>query len=433
MIIKRVKIKGDKGCDIMDRALLVGLSLTDSLEQIMVSLDELENLALALNIKTIDRVTQRAKTISPRTYVGRGKTDEIKTMIDVLDIDIIIFDDTLSPAQLKNLEAFLEVQIIDRSFLILSIFAERAQSKESVLEVALAQKLYMLPRLTGMRSSLSRQGGGSYNAKGPGETKLELDRRRILTDIHNIKSELEKIKKEKDISRQKRQKNQLPVVSLVGYTNAGKSSLMNSLAHALSHGSEDVLEKDMLFATLDTKSKRLQKDNNPPFLLIDTVGFVSKLPPELINSFETTLSDVIDSDLLIHVCDGAHYSLLHLETTKSVLKRIGADHIERLLVFTKKEIALKAPDLNEDYIFVSNRTKENIDQLIDAIYGHLYQNRRIAILKIPFNQGQIISEIKENNTVLEIDYVEDGTLIKTILTQAQLAKYESYIYSKDVA
>ncbi|MFU8793040.1 MAG: GTPase HflX [Acholeplasmataceae bacterium] len=416
----------------MDRALLVGLSLTDSFDQIMMSLDELENLALALNIKTIDRVTQRAKTISPRFFVGRGKVDEIKKMIEVLDISIVIFDDTLSPAQLKNLETELEVQIIDRSFLILSIFAERAQTKEAVLEVALAQKLYMLPRLTGMRSSLSRQGGGSYNAKGPGETKLELDRRRILDDIHGIKTELLKIRKEKDVQRQKRINNQLPVVSLVGYTNAGKSSLMNSLSKALNHDSEDVFEKDMLFATLDTKSKRLQKENNPPFLLIDTVGFVSKLPPELINSFETTLSDVIEADLLIHVCDGAYYNPLHLETTKAVLKRIGADHIERILVLTKKEIAVTTPHLNEDYIYVSNRTKENIDTLIDAIYGHLYQNRRIAILKIPFDQGQIISEIKEHNTVLEIAYADDGTLIKTILTDAQLAKYKRYIYTKDV-
>ena len=416
----------------MDRALLVGLSLTDSFDQIMMSLDELENLALALNIKTIDRVTQRAKTISPKFFIGKGKVDEIKKMIEVLDITIVIFDDTLSPAQLKNLEITLEVQIIDRSFLILSIFSERAQSKEAVLEVALAQKLYMLPRLTGMRSSLSRQGGGSYNAKGPGETKLELDRRRILDDIHTIKTELVKIKKEKDIARQKRLNNQLPVVSLVGYTNAGKSSLMNSLANALNHGSDDVFEKDMLFATLDTKSKRLQKENQPPFLLIDTVGFVSKLPPELINSFETTLSDVVEADLLIHVCDGAYFNPLHLETTKAVLKRIGADHIERLLVLTKKEIAITTPNLNEDYIYVSNRTKENIDTLIDAIYGHLYQNRRIAILKIPFNQGQIISEIKEHNTVLEIAYADDGTLIKTILTEGQLAKYKGYIYTKDV-
>jgi GTPase len=417
----------------MDRALLVGMSLTDSHEEILKSLDELENLALALNIKTIDKVTQRVKNFSPRFFIGSGKVTEIKTMIEVLDIDLVIFDDTLSPAQLKNLETELDVQIIDRSFLILSIFAERAQSKEAVLEVSLAQKLYMLPRLTGMRSSLSRQGGGTFNAKGPGETKLELDRRRLLNDIYIIKAELSKIQQEKSIARQRRQKNQIPVVSLVGYTNAGKSSLMNSLSKALNHDSDDVLEKDMLFATLDTKSKRLQKDNYPPFILVDTVGFVAKLPPELINSFETTLSDVVDSDLLIHVSDGAYYNPLHLDTTKNVLKRIGADHIERLLVLTKKEIALIAPQLNEDYIYVSNRTGENIDTLIDAIYGHLYQDRTIAVLKIPFNQGQIISEIKENNTILEVSYLDDGTLVKTILTKGQQAKYKDYIFTGKTA
>jgi GTPase len=417
----------------MDRALLVGLSLTDTQEDIMRSLDELENLAAALNIKTIDKITQRAKSISPRFFIGSGKVEEIKKMIEVLDIDIVIFDDTLSPAQIKNLEATLDRQIIDRSFLILSIFAERAQSKEAVLEVALAQKLYLLPRLIGMDKSLSRQGGGSYNAKGPGETKLEMDRRRLLDDIHQIKIELDKIKKEKQISRQRRKKNQIPVVSLVGYTNAGKSSLMNSLSKMLNHGSEDVFEKDMLFATLDTKSKRLQKDNYPPFILIDTVGFVSKLPPELINSFETTLSDVVDADLLIHVCDGAYYNPLQLETTKTVLKRIGADHIERILVMTKKEIALKAPEISEDYIYVSNRTYENINHLIESIYGHLYNDRLITILHIPFDQGHVINELKENNTVLEVSYIETGTLIKTILTKAQQSKYKSYIHQQNKA
>jgi GTPase len=415
----------------MDQAILVGLSYKETTEETMNSLIELEHLADALGIKTKDKVVQNAKHITPRFYIGSGKVQEIKTMIAVLDIDIVIFDDTLSPAQIKNLEKELEVQIIDRSFLILSIFAERAQSREAVLEVSLAQKMYLLPRLVGMGNSLSRQGGGSYNAKGPGETKLELDRRKLVNEISFIKRELEKIKSERQISRQKRMKNQIPVVALVGYTNAGKSSLMNSLSRYLHHDSEPVLEKDMLFATLDTKAKRLQKENHPPFILIDTVGFVSKLPHELIRSFESTLSDVVQADLLIHVVDGAYFNPLQIDTTRAVLTEIGADHIERLLVLTKKEIALMQPPVHEDYIFVSNRTNENIDVLVDALYGHLYKQNRIQLLRIPFDQGQIFSKIKENNTVLETRYEEDGTYVKVILTPDQTELYKNYLIDKN--
>lgn len=411
----------------MDQAILVGLSYTETTEETIQSLNELEHLALALGIQTKEKIIQNAKAITPRYYIGSGKVLEIKKMIEVLDIDIVIFDDTLSPAQIKNLEQALDIQVIDRSFLILSIFAERAQSKEAVLEVSLAQKMYLLPRLVGMGNSLSRQGGGSFNAKGPGETKLELDRRRLTREISFIKGELEKIKAEKDISRKQRIKNQLPVVALVGYTNAGKSSLMNSLSSYLNHHSDPVFEKDMLFATLDTKAKKLQKPNYPPFILVDTVGFVNKLPHELIRSFESTLSDVVSADLLLHVVDGAYFNQLHIDTTKSVLSSLGADHIERLLVLTKKEIAFTTPQIQEDYIFVSNRTKENIDVLVDAIYGHLYKHNRIHVLLIPFDQGQIYSQIKENNTVLQTSYENDGILVKTILTPDQTLLYHKYL------
>lgn len=411
----------------MDQALLVGLAYKQSAEETFQSLLELEALAEALNIKTKDKIVQNAKEITPKFYIGSGKVKEVKTIIDVLDIDIVIFDDTLSPAQIKNLEKELEVQVIDRSFLILSIFSERAQSREAVLEVALAQKMYMLPRLVGLGNSLSRQGGGSYNSKGPGETKLELDRRKIVNEISLIKQELEKIKAEKLVSRKQRVKSQIPVVALVGYTNAGKSSLMNSLSLYLKHDSEPVLEKDMLFATLDTKAKRLQKENFPPFILIDTVGFVNKLPHELVRSFETTLSDVVNADLLLHVVDGAAFNPLQIDTTRRVLAEIGADHIERLLVLTKKEIALIPPQLDEDYIFMSNRTKENVDVLVDAIYGHLYKENRIQVLKIPFDQGQLYSRLKENNTILDTKYEADGTYVRVILSPEQTALYQKYI------
>lgn len=411
----------------MDKAILVGLNTIQDELAVLKSLDELEHLAAALNIKTKDKISQNAKKATPKYYIGSGKVLEIKKMIEVLDIDIVIFDDTLSPAQLKNLERDLDCQVIDRSFLIMSIFSIRAQTKEAKLEVSLAQKRYTLPRLVGLRNSLSRQGGGTYNAKGPGETKLELDRRKLLREISQIQSELEKIKKEKEVSRKRRAKNQIPVVALVGYTNSGKSSIMNSLSDALQHASEDVLEKDMLFATLDTKAKKLQKDNYPPFILVDTVGFVNKLPHELVRSFESTLSDVVHADLLIHVVDGAYFDQLQIDVTRDVLKEIHADHVERLLVLTKKEIANHTPSIDGEFIFVSNRTKENIDLLISSIYGHLYKDNRIYVLKIPFDQGNIFSTLKENNTILETQYKDDGTYVKTILTPEQVKQYKKYI------
>ena len=411
----------------MDKAILVGLNTIQNEELIKKSIDELEHLALALDIKTKDKVIQNAKKISPKYYIGSGKVQEVKKMIEILDIDIVIFDDTLSPAQLKHLEKELDVQVIDRSFLIMSIFAIRAQTKEAKLEVSLAQKNYMLPRLIGLGNSLSRQGGGSFNAKGPGETKLELDRRKLLREIYQIKQDLEKIKQEKEVSRKQRTKNHIPVVALVGYTNAGKSSLMNTLSEKLNNDSDHVLEKDMLFATLSTKAKKLQKDNMPPFILVDTVGFINKLPHELIRSFESTLSDVIHADLLLHVVDGAYFDPMQIDVTKSVLTSIGADQIERLLVLTKKEIAPYFPSVQEDYLFVSNRTHENIDELIDAIYGHLYKKNKIHILHIPFDEGQIFSAVKENNTILETTYEADGTYVETILSPEQEKQYQKYI------
>ncbi len=407
----------------MDKAILVGLNVPG---QIKSNLSELEELACALSIQTIEKIEQNAKTISSKYFIGSGKVEEIKKTIEIRNADLVIFDETLSPAQLSNLEKTLDIQVIDRSFLILSIFAERAQTKEAVLEVSLAQKLYMLPRLKGMGDILSRQGGGTYNAKGPGETKLELDRRKLMIEISMIQVQLDKIKKEKAISQHRRQKNNIPVVALVGYTNAGKSSLMNALSNKLTDSKDTVFEKDMLFATLSTKAKRLQKQNYPPFLLVDTVGFISKLPHELIHSFESTLNEVIHADLLIHVVDGAHFNPTNIEVTRTVLAELKANEIERILVLTKKDLCLHEPFLTDEHLFISNKTGEHIDDLIHSIYGHLFKTNEIVNLKIPFDQGQIYSALKEHTTILTSEYQDDGIAIRVILTPEQVATLKKY-------
>ena len=414
----------------MDQAILVGLEIETNTLSIKSNLDELEQLALAVNIKTKDKVVQKVHAISPKYYIGKGKVEEIKKTIEILDVDVIIFDDTLSPSQLANLEETLDVQVIDRSFLILSIFAERAQTKQAMLEVSLAQKMYMLPRLSGIGKSLSRQGGGSYNAKGPGETKLELDRRKLLTEISNIKTQLATIEKERDISNKKRKDSQIPIVALVGYTNAGKSSLMNGLTTYLDQEQDLVFEKDMLFATLDTKSRRIQQTNKPPFILIDTVGFISKLPHELVRSFQTTLLDVLNADLLLHIVDSTGNYTEEMNVTKNVLRQIEANSIERILVMTKKDLAFKPLDLDEDYIYISNKTKENYDELIQAIYGHIYHDRRITDLLIPFTDGQIYARLKETTTIIQNQYLDTGIYVSAVLSPEQINIYQKYIIKK---
>ena len=407
----------------MDKAILVGLNIPG---KVFSNLDELEELARALSIQTVEKIEQNGKEISPKYFIGSGKVEEIRKAIDVRDADLVIFDDTLSPSQLSNLEKTLDRQVIDRSFLILSIFAERAQTKEAALEVSLAQKLYMLPRLKGMGNVLSRQGGGTYNAKGPGETKLELDRRKLMVEIHKIEMQLETIKKEKTVSQQRRIKHRIPIVALVGYTNAGKSSLMNQLSKQLMSDHQEVFEKDMLFATLSTKAKRLQKVNYPPFLLIDTVGFVSKLPHELIRSFESTLNEVVNADLLIHVADGAHFNPDRIQVTRLVLKELGANEIERILVLTKRDLAHQTPNISDEFLFISNKTGDHIDDLIHAIYGHLFKTSEIVNLKIPFDQGHIYSDLKDTTTILSYEYQDDGIYVRVVLTPEQAGILHKY-------
>lgn len=418
------------GGDRMDRALLVGLDLGNY--DMKQSMNELASLAETLEIQVMDQFVQKAELPNGRTYVGSGKVQELKKAIQVLDIDIVIFDDELSPAQIRNLEKELEVQIMDRSFLILQIFSKRAQTKEAVLEVSLAQQRYMLPRLIGLSSSLSRQGGGSFNAKGAGETQLELDRRHIDQNISQLEKELDKILKEKETARKRRQNNAIPMVSLVGYTNVGKSATMNAiLEYILKETSKTVVEKNMLFATLSTFSRRIKPEKKPEFILTDTVGFVSRLPHDLVRSFESTLSEVKHADLILYVMDGSSsLAPMQIETTSQVLKTLGADQIPHLYVLTHKDMMFTDHVGYHHDLSISNKSFENIDKLVDLIYQKTYGKKIIVTLDVPYRDHGVLHQLENDTTILSKVYTDTGTQVLVELYEKQLNQFMSY-YKKE--
>lgn len=407
----------------MDKAILVGLDL--STYNINDSIEELKNLTKALNIEVVLEITQKLDKPNIKTYVGKGKLLEIKDAVTSLDADMVIFDCELTPAQIRTLENTLDTQIIDRSFLILSIFAERAKTKGALLEVSLAQQKYLLPRLIGMRNSLSRQGGGTYNAKGPGETKLELDRRVILNNIKKIEASLKKLKTETETSRKQRYSEQIPLVSLVGYTNAGKSATLNSLLRHL-NSDKLVFEKDILFATLDTTARKIAKKGYPSFIITDTIGFLSRLPHEFINSFKSTLSEVVNSDLILHIIDGTHKNKhLHEETTLGVLKELDVNGIPIKNIYTRLDLLDEKP---KHEFWISNLTDENISSLIELIYTELFGPHRSVKLKIPYDKQHLINILNEETKVLKTDY-EDNIIISVIMYEKQINRFKEYVLS----
>jgi len=407
------------------RAILVGLQTR---EDITHSMDELEGLAEADGVEVIGRVIQSLERPNTATFIGKGKVEELAEMCANMEADTVIFNDELSGVQLRNLEEAVGVRVIDRTILILDIFADRATSREGKLQVELAQLQYRMPRLTGFGKSLSRLGGG-IGTRGPGEKKLETDRRHIAGRIDDIKAELKKMNKNRAVQRAGREKSNIPVVALMGYTNSGKSAVMNKLLEMTEREEKVVMSQDMLFATLDTQHRKISLDPGAEFILIDTVGFVSKLPHSLVEAFKSTLDEVKYADLLVHVVDSAYEERdFQIDVTNNVIEQIGAGGKEKIMAYNKMDIAEERPlDVSGcDAVYISALTGDNMDVLIDTIKTKIFGNRVNAKLLIPYDKGSITSYLLENAEITSTEYTADGTLIEGYFSAEDYGRYEKY-------
>lgn len=416
-----------------ERAILIGMEWgrTDSLWTVEDSLEELKQLADTAGATVIKKFIQKRPKPDPAFFIGRGKVQELALYAQQENIDLCIFDDELSPAQQRNIESVMGIRILDRTALILDIFAQRARTNEGKLQVELAQLQYTLPRIMGKGLMLSRLGGG-IGTRGPGETKLEVDRRRIRDRIAFIKDQIEKVKAVRSLHRSKRKKNNVFEVSLVGYTNAGKSTLLNTLTNS------DIYAKDQLFATLDPTTRQLTLPNKQEIIITDTVGFIQRLPHQLIAAFRSTLEVVTEADLLVHVIDVSHE--LYKEQAAAVhevLKEIGAETKPVITVYNK--IDKLPPDskladrlaLEEDTVCISAAKKLNLETLQQMIESHLKSKALEVTLCIPYAETAKAAQLHETANVLEQEYTENGAVMKVILPVEDLEAYNEYILKSE--
>ncbi|MFQ8892099.1 MAG: GTPase HflX [Clostridium sp.] len=417
--------------DTEEKAIVVGADTRESLE-------ELKELAKACNIPVLDSVYQGRNKIDAAFYIGRGKVLEIASLRQTERANLIIFDDELSGSQVRNLENALGAKVIDRTTLILEIFARRARSKEAKIQVELAQLKYRKGRLQGLGTVLSRTGGG-IGTKGPGEKKLETDRRHIEEAIYDLKDELKKIKKTREIQREKRNKENIPKISLVGYTNAGKSTLRNALcevaARKENNQKENVFEADMLFATLDTTTRAITLKNKGIATLTDTVGFVRKLPHDLVEAFKSTLEEVIFSDLLCHVVDASSEDAIEqIRAVEGVLEELGAKDKDTILVLNKVDKGteeqlnkIKEEVSYEDIIEISAKEGLNLDKLLELIEEKLPYKYKKAEYMIPYSKGDVVSFLHRNGRILEEEYKDEGTYLVAEVDEEVYNKSKEYV------
>ena len=414
----------------MERAVLVGVCLDDG-RDMERTMDELKALAYACEMETVAIVVQNLEQVNKALYIGTGKVYEVKETAENLDADIIVFDDALSPSQLRNLQKEIGKPILDRTTLILEIFSRRAKTREAKLQVEVAKLQYMLPRLVGLHEALSRQGGGAgLSNKGSGEKKLELDRRKIEHRITELKKELEEVSKERETQGKLRNSSGILKVALVGYTNAGKSTLMNHMVDRyLMDDTKKVLEKDMLFATLETTVRNIQPDKNFQFLLSDTVGFIDKLPHHLVKAFRSTLEEVKNADLLLIVMDYHDpYYKEHLRVTKETLEELGAANIPTIYVYNKSDLCgVPLRQMNDDTIFMSAKDEESLQVLLSMIRSHAHKDYVDCQMRIPFERGDVFSYLKKQAIVEETEYKADGTYIKLQCRHEDYERYKEFL------
>ena len=416
----------------MEKAFLVGVNLNDG-EDYLLSLEELDALAQACDMEVVGIAEQTLLEVHKAYYIGTGKVDEVKEMAMDCGADVIIFDNSLSPMQLRNLQERLEKPVLDRSTLILDIFAGRARSREAKLQVEVARLQYMLPRLVGLHAALSRQGGGtgSLSNKGAGEKKLELDRRVLERRLTQLRRELKEVGEERQTQRKRRAGSGMPRVALVGYTNAGKSTLLNAMLDLYGSDETDVeekkvMEKDMLFATLDTTVRKIAPDNHHAFLLSDTVGFIHKLPHNLVEAFHSTLEEAKEASLLLQVVDYSdpHYKE-QIAVTNQTLRELGADGIPMIYVYNKadlvsldkipgmagaepEQVTAALPQVTENSIYLSAKERIGMEELIGLIEKKLAGGYLECTLLIPYTDGRVVSYLNENGVVSRTEYLEEG-------------------------
>lgn len=423
-----------------ERALLVGVKLDngerpdvdDAFEH---SLEELESLAGACGKETVGVITQALSVINRPLYIGPGKVEEVYAAIREKKADLVIFDNTLSPMQMRNLQKELDCPVEDRTSLILTIFEKRARSREAILQVEAARLTYMLPRLVGLHEALSRQGGGSGSRsnRGAGEQKLELDRRKLEHRLTQLRRELKEVSAQRKTQRKKRSESGIPRVALVGYTNAGKSTLMNAFVSFAGEKEEKgVEEKDMLFATLDTTVRRIQAEGFHTILLSDTVGFIDKLPHDLVEAFHSTLEEALEADLLLQVVDYSDpHHLEQIKTTNETLRELGADKLPMIYIYNKADLTEtftgELPAVRENRIVMSAKDKACLPALFTVIEQELAGRYRNCEMLLPYNETALVAYFKEQGSLKETEYLPEGIRAKLVCPTADFYKYERYV------